>query len=257
MIKFVLACALSRDIEPEKKVEPQHDSEVAPLLSNDDAVERDNKKNWMPLLPSISKESIVIVANLCVLFAMDSFASGLVPLSWVTYFFKRKFGLPEGKLGSLFFSTSIISAASTLIASSIAKRIGNVKTMVFTHLPSAVALALIPIPSSLPFAMFFLILRSCTQSMDVAPRSAFLAAVVHPNERTAVMGIINMVKTSSQSLGPLMTGLLAGVDMFWVAFVVAGSLKATYDLGMLAVFAGHRTQEERLADQLEAEEGEG
>lgn len=93
--------------------------------------------------------------------------------------------------------------------------------------------------------------------MDVAPRSAFLAAVVHPNERTAVMGIINMVKTSSQSLGPLMTGLLAGVDMFWVAFVVAGSLKATYDLGMLAVFAGHRTQEERLADQLEAEEGEG
>jgi hypothetical protein len=130
------------------------------------------------------------------------------------------------------------------------------QTMVFTHLPSAVALALIPIPSSLSFAMSFLILRSCTQSMDVAPRSAFLAAAVHPNERTAVMGIINMVKTSSQSLGPLITGLLAGVDMFWVAFVMAGSLKATYDLGMLAVFAGHRTQEERLADQLEAEEGE-
>ena len=83
--------------------------------------------------------------------------------------------------------------------------------------------------------------------MDVAPRSAFLAAVVLPNERTAVMGFINVVKTSAQSLGPFITGLLAGHKLFWVAFVAAGSLKATYDLGMLAVFAGHKTHEERAA----------
>jgi sugar phosphate permease len=120
--------------------------------------------------------------------------------------------------------------------------------MVFTHLPSAIALALIPVPSSLPFAMLFLILRSCTQSMDVAPRSAFLAAVVLPNERTAVMGTINVVKTSSQSLGPLITGILASNKLFWVAFVAAGSLKATYDLGMLAVFAGHKPREEQAAE---------
>jgi len=42
-------------------------------------------------------------------------------------FFQRKFHLEEGKLGSLFFVTSIIAAASTLVASSLAKRIGNVK----------------------------------------------------------------------------------------------------------------------------------
>jgi sugar phosphate permease len=131
-----------------------------------------------------------------------------------------------------------------LVASSLAKRIGNVQTMVFTHLPSAIALALIPVPSSLSFAMVFLVLRACTQSMDVAPRSAFLAAVLLPHERTAVMGLINMVKTSSQSQGPLITGVLAGSNHFWVAFVFAGSLKATYDLGMLAVFARHKTREE-------------
>lgn len=120
--------------------------------------------------------------------------------------------------------------------------------MVFTHLPSAIALALIPIPSSLPFAMLFLILRSCTQSMDVAPRSAFLAAVVLPSERTAVMGTINVVKTSAQTLGPFITGVLASNKLFWVAFVIAGSLKATYDLGMLAVFANHKPREERAAE---------
>ena len=128
--------------------------------------------------------------------------------------------------------------------------------MVFTHLPSAVFLALIPIPSSLPFAMMFLILRSCTQSMDVAPRSAFLAAIVRPNERTATMGVINVVKTASQSIGPLITGLLVEKNLFWVAFVMAGSLKASYDIGMLVLFVGHKPQEERLEDQQHAEENE-
>lgn len=84
--------------------------------------------------------------------------------------------------------------------------------------------------------------------MDTAPRSAFLAAVVLPNERTAVMGTINVVKTSSQSLGPLVTGVLATRNLFWVAFMVAGALKATYDLGMLAIFMGYKTREERAME---------
>jgi MFS family permease len=175
----------------------------------------------------------------------STFKSNLPPRSWVTNFFKRKFHLSEGYLGSLFFTTSLISAASVLVAASIAKRIGNVKTMVFTHLPSAIALALIGIPSSFPLAAFFVILRSCTQSMDVAPRSAFLAAIILPGERTAIMGAINVVKTTAQSLGPLITGVLADRGLFWVAFLAAGSLKATYDLGMLAVFAGYQSREEQ------------
>jgi len=127
--------------------------------------------------------------------------------------------------------------------------------MVFTHLPSAIALALIPIPDNVHFAMLFLVLRACTQSMDVAPRSAFLAAVILPNERTAIMGLINVVKTSATSIGPSITGLLADRGLFWISFVMAGSLKATYDLGVLAVFAGHVSREDkaRAAAQAEAE----
>lgn len=81
--------------------------------------------------------------------------------------------------------------------------------------------------------------------MDVAPRSAFLAAIILPGERTAIMGAINVVKTTAQSLGPLITGVLADRGLFWVAFLTAGSLKATYDLGMLAVFAGYQSREEQ------------
>lgn len=172
----------------------------------------------------------------------------------MTFFFHEKFHLKEGVLGSLFFTTAIIAAISMLLASSIAKRIGNIQTMVFTHLPSAIFLALIPVPDSVSIAMLFLILRSCTQSMDVAPRSAFLAAVVLPHERTAVMGMVNVAKSLGQSSGPFITGVLAGKGRFWVAFVVAGVLKACYDLGMLAVFSGHKTHDDRAEERRAAEE---
>lgn len=126
--------------------------------------------------------------------------------------------------------------------------------MVFTHLPSSIFLALIPVPASLPLALTFLILRSCTSSMDVAPRTAFLAAVILPNERTAVMGALNVVKTLSQALGPLITGILAQEGLFWTAFVAAGALKIAYDLGMLAVFVGHKTHDERNEEERVAAE---
>ncbi|TVY85029.1 putative membrane protein [Lachnellula suecica] len=256
ILKFLLSIALSKHVEAEKKHIPAEDPETAPLLG-DGAEEAEPQKSYFKLLlPEISAESRVIVANLCILFALDAFASGLAPLSWVTFFFHERYGINEGKLGTLFFTTSIIAAASMLLAASIAKRIGNIQTMVFTHLPSAIFLALIPVPNSLPFAMLFLILRSCTQSMDVAPRSAFLAAVVLPNERTAVMGLFNVAKASSQSLGPLITGILAQHRLFWVAFVTAGTLKAVYDLGMLAVFMGHKTYEDRAEEERQAEEEE-
>jgi MFS-type transporter involved in bile tolerance (Atg22 family) len=73
--------------------------------------------------------------------------------------------------------------------------------------------------------------------MDTAPRSAFLAAVLKPTERTAIMGFFTIIKTASGSLAPTITGLLAKNNFFWIAFVVAGSLKALYDIGILLVFA--------------------
>ncbi|MCJ1355360.1 MAG: hypothetical protein MMC33_005351 [Icmadophila ericetorum] len=131
-----------------------------------------------------------------------------------------------------------------LVASAISKRIGLVKTMVFAHLPSTVFLALIPIPDSAALALVLLTLRYSFSSTDSAPRSAFVSAAVLPTERTRAMGIINIVKTSSQSLGPVLTGALSGARVFWIAFVVAGALKGLSDVGMLAMFWRHRTREE-------------
>ena len=266
VVKLLLSLILSEKCEPEAGQKERQDDfelnsvEAEGLLSEDeeDARTRSPKpsriqkasgaKRWKAMWPNISPASRNLLVKICLLFAVDSFASGLVPQSWLTYFFRQKFSLPESQLGTLFFTANIVSSVSHLIASSISKRIGLIKTMVFTHMPSAICLALIPLPSSVALAMTFLVLRASTQSMDQAPRQAFLAAVVLPSERTAVMGVVNVVKTLSQSGGPVTTGWLAGMNRFWVSFLVAGVLKVSYDLGMLKMFLGHKMNDEDDGD---------
>lgn len=269
-VKLALSIMLSDKVELQtEKQEYQQvteltNVEIESLLSSDDEDENENphpqrnksvpKKSTTPpppttkktrsILPSISPASRGILTSLCLLFSFDSFASGIASATWITYFFTTKFSLPESTVGTLFATTSIVAALSNLVASSIAKRIGLLKTMVFTHLPSAVFLALIPAPRSAGLAMVFLALRACTQNMDQAPRQAFLAAAVLPAERTAVMGVVNVVRGVSASGGPVLTGWLAGIEKFWIAFVLAGGLKAGYDLAMLKLFLGFKSREE-------------
>lgn len=276
-LKFLLACGLSKNIEAEKsRPEIETDSEREPLLAATlppEEVEAETRELKRKTFLSVGKENLPTYIQLGLLFALDSFASGLATTTWMTYFFHAKFNLEEGRLGSLFSGLALITASSILVASAIAKRIGNVKVcpevpegllslttliqaMVFTHLPSDLMLILIPIPSHVGPAITFLIIRACSQSMDVAPRTAFMTTVILPEERTAVMGIINVIKTLSQSLGPLVTGVLANRDLFGLSFIVAGVLKAIYDLGVLAVFAGHKTQRREVESESDADEPE-
>lgn len=123
-IKFLLVVSLSPAVESDRDSKPaRSDVETAPLLGNGNSKPA-KERSW---LPQISAESRLIVVDLCVLFALDSFASGLIPLSWSIWYFHDTFDLAEGKLGSLFFVTSIISACSMLAASAISKRFGNIK----------------------------------------------------------------------------------------------------------------------------------
>ncbi|KAI1078093.1 MFS general substrate transporter [Whalleya microplaca] len=248
LLKLALTLFLSHAVESEKKQQQlarETNNETTPLLNGNAEIVPQRKRGLRALLPDISNESVSVVINLCLLFALDSFGSGLAPLSWITYYFKYKFDVEEGKLGSIFFVTQLLAAASMIVASSLAKRFGNVNTMIFTHFPSQIFRALIGVPNDVRLALLFCILNSSTQSMDTGPRSAFLATIILPGERTAVMGTVNVVKTTASSLGPIITGILVDHNLFWLCFVGSGSLKAIYDLGLLAFFKNKEKEKER------------
>jgi sugar phosphate permease len=100
-------------------------------------------------------------------------------------------------------------------------------------------------------SMAFYLFRACTNSMDQPPRQAFIAGAVLAEERTAVMGLINVVRTLSQSVGPSLTGVLASHSRLWLAFVISGGVKLVYDALMLTFFLGYRpnnTEEAEMRD---------
>lgn len=127
--------------------------------------------------------------------------------------------------------------------------------MVLTHLPAQIFRALIGIPNNVHIALLFYVLNASTTYMGTAPRSAFVATIVLPEERTAVMGTLNVVKTAASSLGPAITGTLVDHNLFWVSFLLSGSLKAVYDVGIL-VFFRHKERERVRRDQNEDREQE-
>ena len=232
--------------------QPHRQSEEnEPFLGNaESSAARASSPKKTSVFARISRRSRTTLLKLCGLFFFDSLASGMVPNSLVAFFMKRKFGMPEGQLGSIISAAQFMSSIGNIFASSVAKRIGLVKAMVYTHLPSAIFLALLPLPSSLTLTIILLVARASLASMDQAPRSAFLSAVVKSEERTATMGIVNTVKTMSQSSGPLITGALAGSGSFGVAFVIAGGLKAGYDLGMLKMFVNTKLEGDESRDTI-------
>jgi MFS family permease len=177
------------------------------------------------------------ILKLSSLFALDSFAGGLVVQSIMAYWFYRRFALSPAALGTIFFGANLLAGVSALAAARIARRIGLLNTMVFTHLPSNVLLLLVPFMPTLPLAIGVLLLRFSISQMDVPTRQAYVMSVVDPSERTAAAGITGVARTMGAALAPILAvPLIGSVTNDWVPFVAAGVLKIIYDLTLLRSF---------------------
>ncbi|KAH9885352.1 major facilitator superfamily domain-containing protein [Xylariomycetidae sp. FL2044] len=195
----------------------------------------------------ISADTRWIMYKLWFLLAVDSLADGMVSFSLTNYYIDRKFHVPKSVLGDMASAAYFLSFCSTVLAGPLARHLGLIKTMVFTHLPSSTAVLLFPAAQNIPLTVILLFIRLGLNNMDQAPRAAFIAAVVRPEERTAVNGITSTLRTLTSTIGPSVTGILAASDKFWIAFVVAGALRISYDLGLFVMFVNtklhtHETQ---------------
>jgi MFS family permease len=178
--------------------------------------------------------SLGVVTRLSALFAVDSFAGGLVVQSIVAYWFYRRFGLAPATIGAIFFGANIFAGISALAAARIARRFGLLNTMVFTHLPSNILLILVPLMPTLPLAITVLLLRFSISQMDVPTRQAFVLAAVDPAERTAAAGITGVARTLGAAVAPLVAmPLVASGTHSSLPFIVAGALKVGYDLALM------------------------
>lgn len=193
-------------------------------------VEADGRLPGRPL-----ERSRRTVLRLSVLFGLDAFAGGFVVSTFIVYWFQRRFGASAETMGVLLFAGGLIQAGSSVVSGRLAGKIGLLNTMVFTHLPSNVLLALVPLMPSLPFAAALLLLRFTLSQMDVPARQAYVVAMVDPAERTAAAAFTNTARYVVRPFGALGAGLLMQVAV-GAPFVVAGVLKVGYDLLLYRTF---------------------
>lgn len=182
-------------------------------------------------------ESKQIVLKLSLLFALDAFGGGFVIQSVIAYWFYVRFQLDPAILGTIFLFANLLAGVSALAAGWLARRIGLVNTMVFTHLPSNVLLILVPMMPNIYWAVGLLLLRFSISQMDVPTRQAYTMAVVHPDERSAAAGITAVARSVGASISPMLALLLVGsAGQMSTPFFLAGGLKIVYDLLLYRAF---------------------
>ena len=187
-----------------------------------------------------------VVLKLSSLFSIDAFAGGFVLQSILAYWFHLRFNVQPAVLGSIFFGANILAGLSALSAAWVASKIGLIRTMVFTHIPSNILLILVPLMPNLPSAIAVLLMRFSISQMDVPTRQSYTMAVVDPDERSAAAGITGIARTTGASLSPIFTGpLLAHAALINVPFFLSGGLKIVYDLLLYRSFKSIKPPEEK------------
>lgn len=191
------------------------------------------------------RHSRAIIFKLSSLFALDAFAGGFVIQSFAAYWFYLRFGVQPVKLGVIFFWANVFAGFSALGAARLASRIGLVRTMVLTHLPSNILLILVPLMPNLALAVAVLLTRFSISQMDVPTRQSYTMAVVRPEERSAAGGITGVARTAGAAISPVLAGFLfARPQLIDVPFFIAGGLKIAYDLILYREFVSVRPPEE-------------
>jgi MFS family permease len=187
-----------------------------------------------------------VVFQLSGLFALDAFAGGLIVQSMFAYWFYIRFGIETGVIGSIFFGANILAGISALLAGRLAKKIGLINTMVFTHIPSNLLLMAVPLMPSLPLAIGVLLLRFSISQMDVPTRQSYTMAVVAPDERSAASGVTTIARSVGAALSPSLTGIFLSIPALLSApFFLSGGLKIVYDLLLYRSFRSLKPPEEK------------
>jgi MFS family permease len=176
-----------------------------------------------------------VVRHLAGLFALDSFGGGFVTQAFIAYWFTETYGTSPEVLGAAFFAVGLLQALSFQVAVRLAERVGLVNTMVFTHLPSNLLLALIPFAPTEIAAFALLFARYALSQMDVPTRQAYVVGVVDPKERTAAAAYTNTARYVTRPLGPLVAAPIMQVSL-GAPYVIAGVLKSVYDLALYRAF---------------------
>ena len=192
------------------------------------SVEVAEQNEKAPTLSPASRKRVIGFAGLSTL---DSLGGGFITRSLLAYWFMKRFDLDPAWIGGMFAIASLVNAVAYFAAERIARWIGLLNTMVFTHIPSSLFLMAVAFAPNFPVAVVLFVLREFFSPMDVPTRQSYLAAIVEDRERTAAAGLVNMARNAAWVVGPTLAGWAMTIS-FSAPLFLAGGFKIVYDLSM-------------------------
>jgi MFS family permease len=199
------------------------------MYSQDPTIERKTQR--------IREIAMQDIRKLSILYGVDAFGGGFVSQSLLSTWFFLVYKVSLADLGYIFFVVNVITAISILAAPLLAERMGNLRTMVFTHLLSDVFLIAIPLAGSIIPALLFLFLRQSVSQMDVPTRQTFMVEIFESSERVTANAITNISRSIASIFGSPITGALFTAGFISIPIVSGGLSKIAYDI---AIFFSYR-----------------
>jgi len=189
------------------------------------AAEQGVARHPAPLRPASRR----VIGRLSALFALDSLGGGFLPNALVALWFFERFGTDPASIGLVFALGRAANAASYLLAARLAARIGLIRTMVFTHVPSSLILLLLPLVPSVELAVGLYLLRELLVEMDLPTRQSYTMAVVEPGERTRAAGLTGLARASAWAVGAVIAAQVVPRLSLTAPLVIGAVVKLLYD----------------------------
>ena len=189
--------------------------------------------------------SRAIVLKLAALFALDAFAGGFTVQSLLALWLFESYGLSLAAAGLFFFWAGVLAAFSFPVSVWLARRIGLVNTMVFTHIPANLCVMAAAVAPDLALALGLLLARAALSQMDVPARSSYVMAVLTPAERAAAASFTAVPRSLASALSPALACALVAASWRATPLLLCGALKLAYDLLLLQQFRHLKPPEER------------
>ena len=210
------------------------------LRLDDEAEIEEEKAAQVALSPETKRYAVL----LSILFSMDALGGAFIGQGLAAYWFFERFGLGMDRIGMIFSASSLLAAVSFMLAARISKRIGLINTMVFSHLPANMMMAVIPYMPTLETSLFFYLGRSLLSMMDVPTRQSYTMAIVKPEERSRFQALLNLPRSLTMAIGPTIATYIMQFVGISMPFLIAGVIKSVYDIALWATFKDIKPPEE-------------
>jgi len=210
------------------------------LMLDEEAEIEEVKATQVALSPETKRYAVL----LSILFSMDALGGAFIGQGLAAYWFFERFGLGMDRIGMIFSASSLLAAVSFMLAARISKRIGLINTMVFSHLPANMMMAVIPYMPTLETSLFFYLGRSLLSMMDVPTRQSYTMAIVKPEERSRFQALLNLPRSLTMAIGPSIATYIMQFVGLSMPFLIAGVIKSFYDIALWFTFKDIKPPEE-------------